>query len=255
MQAIGIVGYSNSGKTTLISRLSECLEARGLRVAIAKHTHHPLDKPDTDTALLMRPGRTIVALSHTKDGGEAMIHWGHPCFLKDIVPLLDADVLLVEGGKTLCWLPRILCLRPTPELQTALPAGLKELKPELAVASYGEIQFAGLKSFTAETLDALVDVLLERAFLLPGLDCGACGEKDCAGLAERTVKGEATPAACVVASGAPVKAVQSVAVEVDGQDMALPPHVAPALWGTLCALCAPLKGVPTGSEVVLRIKR
>lgn len=52
MQAISIIGFSNSGKTTLISRLSECLEARGLKVAIAKHTHHELDKPDTDTALL-----------------------------------------------------------------------------------------------------------------------------------------------------------------------------------------------------------
>lgn len=47
MQAISIIGFSNSGKTTLISRLSECLEARGLKVAIAKHTHHELDKPDT----------------------------------------------------------------------------------------------------------------------------------------------------------------------------------------------------------------
>ena len=55
MQAISIIGFSNSGKTTLISRLSECLEARGLKVAIAKHTHHELDKPDTDTALLMGP--------------------------------------------------------------------------------------------------------------------------------------------------------------------------------------------------------
>lgn len=85
MQAISIIGFSNSGKTTLISRLSECLEARGLKVAIAKHTHHELDKPDTDTALLMGPKRTIVGLSNTKDGkGEAMIHWGHPCFLRDL---------------------------------------------------------------------------------------------------------------------------------------------------------------------------
>lgn len=114
MQAISIIGFSNSGKTTLISRLSECLEARGLKVAIAKHTHHELDKPDTDTALLMGPKRTIVGLSNTKDGkGEAMIHWGHPCFLRDLVPLLDADILLVEGGKTIGWLPRILCLRTT----------------------------------------------------------------------------------------------------------------------------------------------
>ena len=102
MQAIGIVGFSNSGKTTLVSRLSECLEAKGLRVAIAKYTHHELDKPDTDTALLMKPGRTIIGLSNLRTGGgEAMIHWGNPCDLTHLVPYLDADILLVEGGKTL----------------------------------------------------------------------------------------------------------------------------------------------------------
>ena len=163
MQAISIIGFSNSGKTTLISRLSECLEARGLKVAIAKHTHHELDKPDTDTALLMSPNRTIVGLSNTKDGGgEAMIHWGHPCFLRDLVPLLDADILLVEGGKNIGWLPRILCLRTTPELLTALPEGCKALHPELALATYGDNELPGLPSFTAEELDALVDLILEK---------------------------------------------------------------------------------------------
>ena len=188
MQAISIIGFSNSGKTTLISRLSECLEARGLKVAIAKHTHHELDKPDTDTALLMGPKRTIVGLSNTKDGkGEAMIHWGHPCFLRDLVPLLDADILLVEGGKTIGWLPRILCLRTTPELLTALPEGCKALRPELALATYGDNKLPGLPSFTAEDLDALVDLVLEKGFLLPALDCGACGEADCTAMTQRIV--------------------------------------------------------------------
>ena len=41
---------------------------------------------------------------------------GHPCFLRDLVPLLDADILLVEGGKTIGWLPRILCFADHPEL-------------------------------------------------------------------------------------------------------------------------------------------
>lgn len=248
MQAIGIVGYSNSGKTTLISRLSECLEARGLRVAIAKHTHHPLDKPDTDTALLMRPGRTIVGLSNTKDDGEAMIHWGQPRFLRDLVPLLNADILLVEGGKTLGWLPRILCLRPTPELQTGLATGLKELKPELAIASYGEIQFSGLKSFTAEKLDTLVDLLLERAFLLPGLDCGACGEENCAGLARRIVNNEVTPAACVASTS-------SIDIQVNGQTVGLNPFTAQIVTGSICGMLDALKGVPPDGDIVIRIKR
>ena len=227
MQAISIIGFSNSGKTTLISRLSECLEARGLKVAIAKHTHHELDKPDTDTALLMGPKRTIVGLSNTKDGkGEAMIHWGHPCFLRDLVPLLDADILLVEGGKTIGWLPRILCLRTTPELLTALPEGCKALRPEL---------------------DALVDLVLEKGFLLPALDCGACGEADCTAMTQRIVAGEKTPGDCVAARG-------SIEVTVNGQSVGLNPFTAQMLSGGIKGMLGALKGMVPGGEVIIRMK-
>ncbi|MFR8578621.1 molybdopterin-guanine dinucleotide biosynthesis protein MobB [Bilophila wadsworthia] len=245
MQAISIIGFSNSGKTTLISRLSECLEARGLKVAIAKHTHHELDKPDTDTALLMGPKRTIVGLSNTKDGkGEAMIHWGHPCFLRDLVPLLDADILLVEGGKNIGWLPRILCLRTTPELLTALPEGCKALRPELALATYGDNKLPGLPSFTAEDLDALVDLVLEKGFLLPALDCGACGEADCTAMTStswledaRRLRGRA----------------RSIEVTVNGQSWGLIPlrrRCFPA--ASRDARCA--QGMVPGGEVIIRMK-
>ena len=248
MQAISITGFSNSGKTTLISRLSECLEARGLKVAIAKHTHHVLDKPDTDTALLMGPKRTIVGLSNTKDGkGEAMIHWGHPCFLRDLVPLLDADILLVEGGKTIGWLPRILCLRTTPELLTALPEGCKALRPELALATYGDNKLPGLPSFTAEDLDALVDLVLEKGFLLPALDCGACGEADCTAMTQRIVAGEKTPGDCVAARG-------SIEVTVNGQSVGLNPFTAQMLSGGIKGMLGALKGMVPGGEVIIRMK-
>ncbi len=39
----GIRGYSGSGKTTLITRLLPLFHARGLRVAVIKHTHHDVD--------------------------------------------------------------------------------------------------------------------------------------------------------------------------------------------------------------------
>ena len=247
MQAIGIIGFSNSGKTTLISRLSECLEARGLRVAIAKHTHHELDKPDTDTALLMSPKRTIVGLSNTKDGrGEAMIHWGHPRFLRDLVPLLDADILLVEGGKALGWLPRVLCLRTTSELLAALPEGCTALRPDLALATYGDNTLPGLPSFTVENLDALVDLILERSFMLPGLDCGACGEADCTEMTRRIVADEKTPDDCAAARG-------SVEVTINGQAVGLNPFTAQMLSGGVKGMLGALKGVVPG-EIVIKLK-
>jgi len=43
MIAVNIVGYKKSGKTTLAVALARALGARGLTVAGAKFSHHPLD--------------------------------------------------------------------------------------------------------------------------------------------------------------------------------------------------------------------
>src|SRR6185437_14086354 len=46
---IGIVGWKNSGKTTLVERLVRILAGRGLKVATVKHTHHGLRPLDGTT--------------------------------------------------------------------------------------------------------------------------------------------------------------------------------------------------------------
>jgi molybdopterin-guanine dinucleotide biosynthesis protein B len=51
-KVVGIVGYKNSGKTTLTRALSKELTDRGHEVAVIKHTHHQVDLPDKDTAIL-----------------------------------------------------------------------------------------------------------------------------------------------------------------------------------------------------------
>jgi molybdopterin-guanine dinucleotide biosynthesis protein B len=49
---VGIVGYKDSGKTTLTRRLAHELTGKGYKVAVIKHTHHTLDAPGKDTAIL-----------------------------------------------------------------------------------------------------------------------------------------------------------------------------------------------------------
>ena len=44
-----MVGWKNSGKTTLVERLIPLLARRGLKVATVKHTHHDLRPPDGAT--------------------------------------------------------------------------------------------------------------------------------------------------------------------------------------------------------------
>ena len=52
MRMVGIVGYKNSGKTTLVRALAQELVKRGHRVAAVKHSSEGMDFLEKDTARL-----------------------------------------------------------------------------------------------------------------------------------------------------------------------------------------------------------
>jgi molybdopterin-guanine dinucleotide biosynthesis protein B len=52
LKVVGIIGYKDSGKTTLAHTLARELTGRGHEVAAIKHSSHPLDLPGKDTAAL-----------------------------------------------------------------------------------------------------------------------------------------------------------------------------------------------------------
>lgn len=241
MKAISIIGFSNSGKTTLLGLLADHFESIGVRVALVKHTHHRLDKPETDTSRLMKPGRTVLAMGSE----ETLLFQGKGRFLIDMLPLLQADVVLVEGGKGHGWLPRVLCLRE--EDEAAAPDRLARLAPELAVACFGDVGLAQLPRFTESTIDALANLLLEKSFVLPGLDCGACGFTNCEGLTRRIVSGLATVEHCK-ARGADIE------VLVNDVPLGLNPFTAAIFSGGLKGMLAALKGYAPGAETVIRLK-
>ncbi len=107
MKVVGIVGYKNSGKTTLTHALARELTGRGHQVAVIKHTSHPLDLPGKDTAILGESAGQVAIISPQ----EAGIFWKKQLSLEDIIPYLEADIILVEGFKAEKTFPKIVCLR------------------------------------------------------------------------------------------------------------------------------------------------
>lgn len=103
MKTLHVVGYKNSGKTTLVARWVRLLKKNGLSVAVLKHHGHG-GKPDmsdtsTDTAQFLASGAdaTLVA-----GGGAIQFNWNEePAFskLKELVSIGNPDVLLIEGYK------------------------------------------------------------------------------------------------------------------------------------------------------------
>lgn len=112
MQLLGIAGYKNSGKTTLIARLIPALADYGLSVSTVKHVHHDidLDQPGKDTFVHREAGAIDVVM--LSDARWAILHEQRRepdplAVLRDIATrLTPVDLVLVEGLKDLP-LPRI----------------------------------------------------------------------------------------------------------------------------------------------------
>jgi len=100
IQVLAIVGFSNSGKTTLMEKLILALSAHGLHVCSIKHSHH---QPEMDT-----PGKD--SWRHKQAGAKGALLVGPEQLLmvadipKPLTPqemankyFPDADLVLVEG--------------------------------------------------------------------------------------------------------------------------------------------------------------
>ncbi|MCC6983143.1 MAG: molybdopterin-guanine dinucleotide biosynthesis protein B [Bauldia sp.] len=106
-QVLGVAGWKNSGKTTLISRLIPALRARGISVSTVKHVHHAidLDQPGKDTFVHREAGAVdVVMFSRSR---WAILHERRedatePPDLADILRRLSpVDLVLVEGFKSI----------------------------------------------------------------------------------------------------------------------------------------------------------
>ncbi len=105
MKVLGLAGWKNSGKTTLMVRLVTLLTSRGLRVSTVKHADHnfDVDQPGKDSYKHRAAGATEVVVSSAKRW--ALMHELREESEPDLTELLehmsDVDLVLVEGFKKL----------------------------------------------------------------------------------------------------------------------------------------------------------
>jgi len=111
LKVVGIIGYKNSGKTTLARTLTRELTGRGHEVAVIKHSSHSLDLSGKDTAVLGEAVSQVGFISPQ----ESAVFWKKALSLENIIPYLEADTVLVEGFKQGKTFPKIVCLRGGPD--------------------------------------------------------------------------------------------------------------------------------------------
>lgn len=102
MKIYGVIGWQNSGKTTLVERLVATLTRRGLSVSTVKHVHHDvdLDQPGKDTWRHREAGAQEVVLASAKRFAILREHRGpEPELTEVLARLAPVDLVLVEGYK------------------------------------------------------------------------------------------------------------------------------------------------------------
>jgi molybdopterin-guanine dinucleotide biosynthesis adapter protein len=161
---LSIVGWHNAGKTTLCVRLVEALKARGLRVAVLKHSvaGFEMDRPGTDTTKFAEAGADLVVIS-SPTGLAWLERPPTELSLEEILLRMppDIDLVVVEGFKREPTLKIEVIRAETGSEPIARPEDL------LAIVSddedFGE---RGAPRFATGDVDGLV-ALLERRGIVP----------------------------------------------------------------------------------------
>lgn len=160
MKIFGIVGYKNSGKTTLTERLVAELVSRGLSVSTLKHAHHAvdIDQPGRDSFRHRQAGARQVVLASARRWALMTELDGPEPALADLIARLDpVDVVLAEGWKT-ATIAKIETVRAA----NAHPLIAAHDPTVLAVASDAPVA-APCPRFDLDDISGIADFLLHEA--------------------------------------------------------------------------------------------
>lgn len=157
-KVIGVAGFKNAGKTTLVEKLVAALSARGYRVSTVKHAHHSfdIDHEGRDSFRHRKAGATEVAV--VSSARWAIIHElrdeEEPPLKEILGKLATCDLVIVEGYK-----------RDTHDKIEVRNLGLDHPKlagddpTVVAIAANGMVENAPVPVFDRDNVSALADFI------------------------------------------------------------------------------------------------
>ena len=110
MKIISIVGFKNSGKTTLISNLVNTFNIKyGLKVGVLKHAHHSfdIDREGTDSHKIRKSGSFETCIVSNKRLAFIKEEENIDTDLNQLISQFNSEILLIEGFKNVEWTSKI----------------------------------------------------------------------------------------------------------------------------------------------------
>jgi molybdopterin-guanine dinucleotide biosynthesis protein B len=226
LKLVGLVGFKASGKTTLAVKLAQELTNRGNKVAVVKHAPEGIDILDKDTDKHKKAAQTVAAISEN----ESALFFPGKHSLENMLKYLQSDYVIVEGFKQEKTFPKILCLKEKSDM--------KKLSDRLEIAAVGN--FSGLNIPVINDINKLCDLIEQKAFKLPDLDCGECGYSTCFELAKEIVEGKKTISDCKAL-------LPDIKIKIDQTLLPLNPFAQEIIRNTIKGMLSSLKGYTAGN--------
>ena len=160
----GIVGWKNSGKTTLVESLVKCITDQGYQVSTIKHAHHSfdIDHEGTDSFRHRKAGAKEVILSSRKRWALINELIGEP--EKDFDFLVSSisptDLILVEGFKE----EKFNKIEVIKSANKKIPI-YKSDNDILAIVSDFQILDVSLPIFLRDEISKIAEFILKKASL------------------------------------------------------------------------------------------
>lgn len=227
-KAVQVVGYKGSGKSSLIKKLSATLQKKGYEVTVIKSAHEELSLNIKDSEMAKVCDKYIIV-----SPSQTLTFIPKELKFLQVVSLAEGDFLILEGFKSINFIPRIVCLNKIEEK--------KELECGCEIAFWEKKNTEDQKK-----IENLVELVESKGCLLGGLDCGECGNPDCKGLLQEILKGDKTLDDCL-----PLQ--RKTTITINGNNLPLSPFVATILVETFGGFVGSLKGATKG-EVVIKFE-
>lgn len=163
---VGFAGYSNSGKTTVMSAVIARLTASGRRVGTLKHDVHgfSFDHPGKDTWRHREAGAAVTVIS-SPEGIGIVMDTGKDTPIEKLIPIFfGMDIVLVEGYKR-AGIPKIEVYRP----ENGQPPACRGDRCLIALVSDADLDW-GVPRFGMSDYEGISDFIAGRF-----LTCGGAG--------------------------------------------------------------------------------
>ncbi|MDP5275608.1 molybdopterin-guanine dinucleotide biosynthesis protein B [Chengkuizengella axinellae] len=152
---IQIVGYKNTGKTTLVCRLIEKLQEDGYKVGAIKNDAHQfeMDTEGTDTWKYQKAGADSIAITSQNGKETSIIHKRYTPLTNIIEQMSDKNIIVVEGFKLEKY-QKIVMIRSEEHIKL-----ITSLDNVIAAVSWIPLAINHIPVYSLDDIDSIVSLI------------------------------------------------------------------------------------------------